>query len=59
MGLFKGLFGKKEDKVAPADLSSVQVDIHSHFIPGIDDGSQTLEQTIELLTAMKELGYRR
>ena len=59
MGLFKGLFGKKEDTWAPADLSRVQVDIHSHFIPGIDDGSQTLEQTIELLTAMKELAIGR
>ncbi|MBP6312844.1 MAG: histidinol phosphatase [Flavobacteriales bacterium] len=59
MGLFGGLFGKKEGKLAPADLSVLQVDIHSHFIPGIDDGSQALEQTIELLTSMKELGYRK
>ncbi|MBK9512574.1 MAG: hypothetical protein IPO05_02875 [Flavobacteriales bacterium] len=27
---------------APADLSKLGVDVHSHFIPGIDDGAQTL-----------------
>ncbi|MBK9627647.1 MAG: capsular biosynthesis protein [Flavobacteriales bacterium] len=35
------------------------MDIHSHFIPGIDDGAQTMEQSMELLSAMAELGYRK
>ncbi len=43
----------------PADLSVLGVDVHSHFIPGIDDGAQTLSQSIELLTAMRALGYRK
>ena len=43
----------------PADLSVLRCDIHSHFIPGIDDGAQTLEQSMELLTAMHALGYRK
>jgi tyrosine-protein phosphatase YwqE len=34
-------------------------DIHSHFIPGIDDGSQSLAQSMELLEAMHALGYRK
>ena len=59
MGLLKNLFGKREPDLGPADLSVLQVDIHSHFIPGIDDGSQNMEQTMELLTAMAELGYRK
>ncbi len=59
MGLFQNLFGKRESVMAPADLSVLGADIHSHFIPGIDDGSQNLEQSIELLTAMSELGYRK
>ena len=25
------------------------VDIHSHFLPGIDDGAQTMEQSLEML----------
>ena len=59
MGLFSGLFGKKEPALGPADLSVLRCDVHSHFIPGIDDGWQSLEQSMELLRAMRELGYRK
>jgi len=59
MGLFSGLFGKKEPALGPADLSVLRCDVHSHFIPGIDDGPQNLEQSMELLHAMHELGYRK
>lgn len=59
MGLLGNLFGKKEPELGPADLSVLRCDVHSHFIPGIDDGAQNLEQSIELLTAMHGLGYRK
>ncbi len=59
MGLFSKLFGSSEPTLPPADLSVLRCDVHSHFIPGIDDGAQTLEQSMELLTAMRELGYRK
>lgn len=59
MGLFNNLFGKKQPVLPPADLAVLGTDVHSHFIPGIDDGAQTLEQSIELLSAMRELGYRK
>lgn len=59
MGLFSKLFGANESSLPEADLAVLRCDVHSHFIPGIDDGAQTMEQTIELLTAMSELGYRK
>ena len=59
MGLFSKLFGSKEASLPPADLSVLRCDVHSHFIPGIDDGAQNLEQSIELLTAMRDLGYSK
>ncbi|MBK7271359.1 MAG: hypothetical protein IPI07_18190 [Flavobacteriales bacterium] len=37
----------------------LRCDVHSHFIPGIDDGAHTMDQSMELLTAMPELGYRK
>jgi tyrosine-protein phosphatase YwqE len=37
----------------------LHVDMHSHFIPGIDDGAATMEDTIALLQAMQDLGYRK
>ena len=32
------------------------VDIHSHLLPGIDDGAVTIDDTILLLTELKKLG---
>jgi tyrosine-protein phosphatase YwqE len=58
MGVFTNIFGKK-DKIVSFDLSSLGVDIHSHLIPGIDDGSKTIEDTIILAKGLQELGYKK
>jgi tyrosine-protein phosphatase YwqE len=58
MGFFSRLFGKQEQG-EPVDLGSLGVDMHSHFIPGIDDGAKTIHDSIELITAMAEFGYRK
>ncbi|MFD2943397.1 tyrosine-protein phosphatase [Flavobacterium notoginsengisoli] len=31
------------------------IDIHNHLLPGIDDGAKTIQETTELIVAMKEL----
>lgn len=59
MGLFEKLFGAREAALGDADLSVLRCDVHSHFIPGIDDGAQTMDQSMELLTAMADLGYKK
>lgn len=59
MGLFGKLFGAKRPELEPADLARLQVDLHSHLIPGIDDGSPDVATSIELLSSFKELGYRK
>ena len=43
MSLFKRLFSHKE-KLPPIDLGLVNTDIHSHLIPGIDDGAQKFKE---------------
>jgi tyrosine-protein phosphatase YwqE len=58
MGIIKSLFQSKKNKT-PYDLSDLSVDIHSHLIPGIDDGSQSMEQTIGMLLKFVDLGYRK
>lgn len=47
-----GLFKKTK-------LSSLKVDIHSHLIPGIDDGCKTMDESIALITALKEAGIKK
>ena len=38
---------------------SLQVDIHSHLLPGIDDGVETIDQSIEIISRFVSLGYSR
>jgi protein-tyrosine phosphatase len=61
MGLFGRIFGKKghQKLLDPVDLSILGVDIHSHLIPGIDDGAQTMEDSIALLREFQELGFKK
>ncbi|MEJ8757913.1 CpsB/CapC family capsule biosynthesis tyrosine phosphatase [Pontibacter sp. H259] len=54
---FKNLFGG--ETAALESLSAIGVDMHSHILPGIDDGADTLERSLELVQAMQQLGYRK
>ena len=58
MGLLGRLF-KKEPKLPPADLSVLHTDMHSHLIPGIDDGSKTIEESLQLIKKLHQLGYKK
>ena len=40
-------------------LEMLKADMHSHFIPGIDDGSPDLETSIALVKGLQELGYSK
>lgn len=44
---------------ATFDYSSVVVDMHSHVLPGIDDGAQTPQESVELVKRMMSLGIRK
>jgi tyrosine-protein phosphatase YwqE len=41
------------------DFSLVGTDIHNHVIPGIDDGSPTLEESMRMLRLWAQLGFRK
>lgn len=58
MGIFGKLFGKQK-KMAPANLGDLHTDVHSHFIPGIDDGAKTIEDSLEMIEAMMNFGYKK
>lgn len=59
MGIFD-LF-KKQVKVDPEDFSLkwLEVDMHSHLIPGIDDGAKTMEESVSLIKRLKSYGLRK
>lgn len=37
-------------------LSDHYIDIHSHLLPGIDDGAKTINNTLKLIKALQEIG---
>lgn len=60
MGVFGRLFGRKKERdLEPADLSILGVDVHSHLIPGIDDGAKTIEDSLNLLAEFEALGFQK
>jgi len=60
MGIFSRLFGRRRGKkLPPVDLSVLKVDMHSHLIPGIDDGSRSMDESIALLAKFESLGYQK
>jgi len=58
MSFFKNIF-KKQPKLDPIDLALIKTDLHSHLIPGIDDGSKSLEESLIMLKRFSELGYQK
>jgi len=58
MSIFSRFF-RKEKILDPADFSLLKTDVHSHFIPGIDDGAKTLDDSIEMIKGMMAFGYSK
>ena len=55
-----GWFSKNKNKnLDPLDFSALRTDIHSHLIPGVDDGSPDIETTILIIKELQTLGYRK
>lgn len=55
---FKKKDTAKDNGPVSGDYSFLHTDIHSHFVPGVDDGAQTIEDSIALIRAMKEMGFK-
>lgn len=51
------LFARKEEWIYEDIGRELIVDIHSHLIPGIDDGASSPEKSLELIRGLQRLGY--
>ena len=52
-------FFKKKSRQYSIDFDKIGVDIHSHLIPGVDDGAKNLEDSIALIKGLKDLGFKK
>lgn len=53
-------FNRKSKRLSePVNLGILKTDLHSHLIPGIDDGSRTMKDSIKLVQELWSLGYRK
>lgn len=63
MGFWSKLFGKGSDDGAKVKvlgkLAFLEVDMHNHLLPGIDDGSQSVEQSLQLIKGLNGLGFNK
>ncbi len=53
------MFNWLKKKEAITSLSSLTVDVHSHLLPGLDDGVQSFEQAAEMIAHFQRLGYTK
>lgn len=51
------IFKKKNN--ANIDLSILSTDMHSHLLPGIDDGADNTSVALELIKGLQDLGYKQ
>lgn len=51
-------FKKKKDLLPLVNFSVIGTDMHSHFIPSIDDGSDSVATSVALIKGLMALGYK-
>jgi protein-tyrosine phosphatase len=52
------MFSFFRSKTTP-DLSFIGADMHSHLLPGLDDGLQEIAQTLDYVRELQQLGYKK
>ena len=57
--MFKSLFGRFQSRGPAVNFSAAGADMHSHLVPGIDDGSKSLEDSVSLVRSLHQLGFKK
>jgi protein-tyrosine phosphatase len=52
-------FFKKKNKIQYPDFFPIKSDMHSHILPGLDDGAPDIEASLQLVRGMMDLGIKK
>lgn len=59
MGIFN-IFSRRPKRLStPVDLGILGCDIHSHLVPNIDDGSKSIDDSINMISQLHAMGYKK
>ena len=53
------MFDWVRKKESAKSVNPLQVDIHSHLLPGLDDGVQSYEESEDVILHFQKMGYRK
>lgn len=53
------MFFFNKSKSPYKDFSAIATDMHSHLIPGVDDGAKDTEDSLQLIKGLSELGFTK
>jgi tyrosine-protein phosphatase YwqE len=59
MSWLNKLFASAPKTVSAGFQNPITTELHSHLIPAVDDGVQTMEQSLLILKRFAELGYKK
>jgi tyrosine-protein phosphatase YwqE len=59
--MLKSFFSRfrPKEEIEPIDFTGLVADMHSHLIPGVDDGAKTMEDSLQLIEGLHALGFRK
>ncbi len=46
-------------KRPPADFTGLSLDMHAHWLPGLDDGAKTMADSLRLIGQLVDMGYTK
>ncbi|WP_192823195.1 tyrosine-protein phosphatase [Rufibacter sp. LB8] len=55
--ILRRLFEKKDEPIQ--SYEGLVTDMHSHVLPGLDDGAVSIEESLQLLQALQALGFKK